>query len=129
MKYCDIFEWALSTVFALLQSNSCVYELIDQFLLHFQYLHIYFFSWTNDGQYIAVGLFSGLITIRNKVRNFFFQTDSEYNRLFNSQMTLQWVRTVLSKFLNLPTMFSRHLSICPCVSDSFQKYWKFEHLI
>lgn len=24
-------------------------------------------SWTNDGQYFAVGLFSGVITIRNKV--------------------------------------------------------------
>ena len=25
------------------------------------------YSWTNDGQYLAIGLFNGLISIRNKV--------------------------------------------------------------
>ena len=27
----------------------------------------FFFSWTNDGQYLALGLFNGFISIRNKV--------------------------------------------------------------
>ena len=27
-----------------------------------------FFSWTNDGQYIALGLFNGTVSIRSKVR-------------------------------------------------------------
>ena len=30
-------------------------------------------SWTNDGQYMALGLFNGIISIRNKVRLDFFE--------------------------------------------------------
>lgn len=29
-------------------------------------------SWTNDGQYLALGLYNGLVSIRNKVRCFYF---------------------------------------------------------
>ena len=34
------------------------------------YIHILYlilFSWTNDGQYIALGLFNGTVSIRSKV--------------------------------------------------------------
>lgn len=29
-------------------------------------------SWTNDGQYLALGLYNGLVSIRNKVKCFYF---------------------------------------------------------